>query len=309
MYRYDKYDHQMLADRIAQFRNQTERFLKGELAGAEFLPLRLQNGLYIQRLAPMLRIAVPYGMLSSRQLRKLAYIADHFDKGYGHFTTRQNIQFHWPDLADVPDILAHLAEVEMHSIQTSGNCIRNTTTDQFAGVTADEIEDSRPWCEIIRQWSTFHPEFAYLPRKFKIAVCGTADDQAATQVHDIGLFIVRNEAGELGFRVLVGGGLGRTPAVGQGIRSFLPAEHLLSYLDAILRVYNREGRRDNKFKARIKILVKETGVDAFRDKVEHEWLAVKDGPLTLTDAEVQRCKQYFQPPAYKQLPDTSASLN
>lgn len=309
MYRYDKYDHQMLADRIAQFRNQTERFLKGELAGAEFLPLRLQNGLYIQRLAPMLRIAVPYGMLSSRQLRKLAYIANHFDKGYGHFTTRQNIQFHWPDLADVPDILEHLAEVEMHSIQTSGNCIRNTTTDQFAGVTADEIEDSRPWCEIIRQWSTFHPEFAYLPRKFKIAVCGTADDQAATQVHDIGLFIVRNEAGELGFRVLVGGGLGRTPVVGKEIRSFLPAEHLLSYLDAILRVYNREGRRDNKFKARIKILVKETGVDAFRDKVEHEWLAVKDGPLTLTDAEVQRCKQYFQPPAYKELPDTSASLN
>ena len=309
MYRYDKYDHQMLADRIAQFRDQTERFLKGELAGAEFLPLRLQNGLYIQRLAPMLRIAVPYGMLSSRQLRKLAFIAEHFDKGYGHFTTRQNIQFHWPDLADVPDILAHLAEVEMHSIQTSGNCIRNTTTDQFAGVTADEIEDSRPWCEIIRQWSTFHPEFAYLPRKFKIAVCGTANDQAATQVHDIGLFLVRDEAGELGFRVLVGGGLGRTPVVGKEIRSFLPWKHLLSYLDAILRVYNREGRRDNKFKARIKILVKETGVDAFRDKVEHEWLAVKDGPLTLTEDEVQRCKQYFLPPAYQELQDNPASLN
>lgn len=309
MYRYDNYDHQMLADRIDQFRNQTERFLKGELADAEFLPLRLQNGLYIQRLAPMLRIAVPYGMLSSRQLRKLAFIADHFDKGYGHFTTRQNIQFNWPELAEVPDILAHLAEVEMHSIQTSGNCIRNTTTDQFAGAAANEIEDSRPYCEIIRQWSTFHPEFAYLPRKFKIAVCGTIDDQAATQVHDIGLFIVRNDAGETGFRVLVGGGLGRTPVIGKEIRAFLPKEHLLTYLDAILRVYNREGRRDNKFKARIKILVKETGADVFRDKVEKEWLALKDGPLTLTVEEIQRCKGYFQDPAYKTLGNDNAALN
>lgn len=308
MYRYDNYDHQMLADRIDQFRNQTERFLKGELPGAEFLPLRLQNGLYIQRLAPMLRIAVPYGMLSTRQLRKLAFIADHFDKGYGHFTTRQNIQFNWPELAEVPDILAHLAEVEMHSIQTSGNCIRNTTTDQFAGSAANEIEDSRPYCEIIRQWSTFHPEFAYLPRKFKIAVCGTTDDQAATQVHDIGLFIVRNDAGEIGFRVLVGGGLGRTPVIGKEIRAFLPKEHLLTYLDAILRVYNREGRRDNKFKARIKILVKETGVDLFRDKVEKEWRALKDGPLTLTTEEIQRCKGYFQDPAYKTLGDDSPGL-
>ncbi|OGT74463.1 MAG: sulfite reductase [Gammaproteobacteria bacterium RIFCSPLOWO2_02_FULL_57_10] len=308
MYRYDQYDHQMLADRIAQFRNQTERFLKGELAGPEFLPLRLQNGLYVQRLAPMLRIAIPYGMLSSTQLRKLAFIADHYDKGYGHFTTRQNIQFNWPALGDVPDILAHLAEVEMHAIQTSGNCIRNTTTDQFAGCAVNEIEDSRPYCEIIRQWSTFHPEFAYLPRKFKIAVCGTQDDQAATQVHDIGLFIVRNEAGEPGFRVLVGGGLGRTPVVGKEIRAFLPKEHLLTYLDAILRVYNREGRRDNKYKARIKILVKETGVDEFRDKVEKEWLALKDGPLTLTDAEFQRCKSFFHDPDYKSLPDTSPAL-
>jgi len=241
MYQYDEYDHQMLADRIAQFRDQTARFLSGELAPAEFLPLRLQNGLYVQRLAPMLRIAIPYGMLSSKQLRKLAYIADHFDKGYGHFTTRQNIQFNWPAIADVPDILAHLAEVEMHAIQTSGNCIRNTTTDQFAGSAANEIEDSRPYCEIIRQWSTFHPEFAYLPRKFKIAVCGTQDDQAATQVHDIGLFIVRNDEGETGFRVLAGGGLGRTPVIGKEIRAFLPKQHLLSYLDAILRVYNREG--------------------------------------------------------------------
>ncbi len=308
MYRYDNYDHQMLADRIAQFRHQTERFLKGELAGPEFLPLRLQNGLYVQRLAPMLRVAIPYGMLSSEQLRKLAYIADYYDKGYGHFTTRQNIQFNWPALADVPDILAHLAEVEMHAIQTSGNCIRNTTTDQFAGCALDEIEDSRPYCEIIRQWSTFHPEFAYLPRKFKIAVCGTVEDQAATQVHDIGLFIVKSETGEIGFRVLVGGGLGRTPVIGKEIRSFLPKQHLLTYLDAILRVYNREGRRDNKYKARIKILVKETGVDLFREKVEQEWLALKDGPLTLTDAEILRCKQYFQEPKYKELAEDSPQL-
>jgi sulfite reductase (NADPH) hemoprotein beta-component len=308
MYRYDEYDHQMLADRIAQFRDQTARFLSGQLAPAEFLPLRLQNGLYVQRLAPMLRIAIPYGMLSSVQLRKLAYIADHFDKGYGHFTTRQNIQFNWPAIADVPDILAHLAEVEMHAIQTSGNCIRNTTTDQFAGSAANEIEDSRPYCEIIRQWSTFHPEFAYLPRKFKIAVCGTQDDQAATQVHDIGLFIVRNEQGETGFRVLAGGGLGRTPVIGKEIRAFLPKEHLLSYLDAILRVYNREGRRDNKYKARIKILVKETGVDNFRAKVEKEWLALKDGPLTLTEAEFLRCKRFFHDPAYKQFEAHSPSL-
>ncbi len=308
MYRYDNYDHQMLADRIAQFRDQTARFLRGDLAPAEFLPLRLQNGLYVQRLAPMLRIAIPYGMLSSRQLRKLAYIADHFDKGYGHFTTRQNIQFNWPAIADVPDILAHLAEVEMHAIQTSGNCIRNTTTDQFAGAAANEIEDSRPWCEIIRQWSTFHPEFAFLPRKFKIAVCGTQDDQAATQVHDIGLFIVRNEEGELGFRVLAGGGLGRTPVIGKEIRTFLPWQHLLSYLDAILRVYNREGRRDNKYKARIKILVKETGIEKFQQKVEKEWLALKDGPLTLTEAEFQRCKAFFKDPEYLPLEAFSPEL-
>lgn len=309
MYRYDNYDHQMLEDRIAQFRDQTARFLKGELADTEFLPLRLQNGLYIQRLAPMLRIAIPYGMLSSTQLRKLAYISEYYDKGYGHFTTRQNIQFNWPALADVPDILEHLAEVEMHSIQTSGNCIRNTSTDQFAGSAVNEIADSRPYCEIIRQWSTFHPEFAYLPRKFKIAVCGTSDDQAATQVHDIGLFIVRNDAGELGFRVLVGGGLGRTPVIGKAIREFLPEHELLTYLDAILRVYNREGRRDNKYKARIKILVKETGVDAFREKVEKEWQSLKGGPLRLTDTEIQRCKGYFQEPDYKGLPAQSAKLS
>jgi sulfite reductase (NADPH) hemoprotein beta-component len=308
MYRYDNYDRQMLQDRIAQFRDQTRRFLVGELENTQFLPLRLQNGLYIQRLAPMLRVAIPYGCLSATQLRKLAYIARHFDKGYAHFSTRQNIQFNWPKLAEVPDILAHLAEVEMHSIQTSGNCIRNTTTDQFAGVSPHEIEDSRPWCEIIRQWSTFHPEFANLPRKFKIAVCGTEHDQAATQVHDIGLYIVKNAAGEIGFQVLVGGGLGRTPVIGQVIREFLPWQHLLSYLDAILRIYNLEGRRDNKYKARIKILVKELGVDVFREKVEAEWLDAKDGPSTLTHEEFIRCKNFFSCPAYEDLPDTDAAV-
>ncbi|MDP3518572.1 MAG: nitrite/sulfite reductase [Pseudohongiella sp.] len=308
MYRYDQYDHQMLADRIAQFRDQTQRFLAGQLSDAEFLPLRLQNGLYVQRLAPMLRVAIPYGMLSSTQMRKLAFIADHFDKGYGHLTTRQNIQFNWPALADVPEILAHLAEVEMHAIQTSGNCIRNTTTDQFAGVAVDEVEDARAYCEIIRQWSTFHPEFAFLPRKFKIAVCGTQQDQAATQVHDIGLYLLKNENNEIGFRVLVGGGLGRTPVIGSEIKAFLPQEHLLSYLDAILRVYNREGRRDNKYKARIKILVKETGTSAFRDKVEKEWQLLKDGPLTLTSAELERCRAFFHDPDYKALPAQSSAL-
>jgi len=304
MYRYDNYDRQMLQDRIAQFRDQTRRFLAGELENSQFLPLRLQNGLYLQRLAPMLRVAIPYGCLSSRQLRKLAHIARHYDKGYGHFSTRQNIQFNWPLLAEVPDILAELAEVEMHAIQTSGNCIRNTTTDQFAGVSPFETEDSRPWCEIIRQWSTFHPEFAHLPRKFKIAVCGTEHDQAATQVHDIGLYIVKDAKGETGFQVLVGGGLGRTPVIGSVIRDFLPWEHLLSYLDAILRVYNREGRRDNKYKARIKILVKELGVDVFRDKVERQWQHGKGGPATLTRAEFERCKAFFSDPSYEVLPDS-----
>jgi sulfite reductase (NADPH) hemoprotein beta-component len=308
MYIYDKYDHQMLQDRIRQFRDQTQRFLNGKLTPEQFLPLRLQNGLYIQRLAPMLRVAIPYGMLSSRQLRKLASIARDYDKGYAHFSTRQNIQYNWPQLEQVPDLLAELAEVEMHAIQTSGNCIRNTTTDQFAGVAPDEIEDSRPWCEIIRQWSTFHPEFAYLPRKFKIAVCGTANDQAATQVHDIGLYIKKNDQGEIGFQVLVGGGLGRTPVIGSVINEFLPWQHLLSYLDAIMRVYNRFGRRDNKYKARIKILVKEIGADAFREKVETEYRHDKDGPATLTQEEVDRCKAYFKDPAYEDLPDTDNAV-
>ena len=308
MYIYDKYDHQMLQDRIRQFRDQTQRFLNGKLTPEQFLPLRLQNGLYIQRLAPMLRVAIPYGMLSSRQLRKLASIARDYDKGYAHFSTRQNIQYNWPQLEQVPDLLAELAEVEMHAIQTSGNCIRNTTTDQFAGIAPDEIEDSRPWCEIIRQWSTFHPEFAYLPRKFKIAVCGTANDQAATQVHDIGLYIKKNGQGEIGFQVLVGGGLGRTPVIGSVINEFLPWQHLLSYLDAIMRVYNRFGRRDNKYKARIKILVKEIGADAFREKVETEYRHDKDGPATLTQEEVDRCKAYFKDPAYEDLPDTDNAV-
>ncbi len=308
MYRYDNYDQQMLQDRIAQFRDQTRRFLAGELESSQFQPLRLQNGLYIQRLAPMLRVAIPYGCLSSRQLRKLAHIARFYDKGYGHFSTRQNIQFNWPKLPEVPDILAELAEVEMHAIQTSGNCIRNTTTDQFAGVAPREIEDSRPWCEIIRQWSTFHPEFAHLPRKFKIAVCGTEQDQAATQVHDIGLYLTRNFTGDLGFQVLVGGGLGRTPVIGQVIREFLPWQHLLTYLDAILRVYNREGRRDNKYKARIKILVKELGIDAFRDRVEAAWDQGRDGPATLTEDEVRRCRRFFTDPPYESLRDHDAAV-
>ena len=309
MYQYDQYDHQMLADRVKQFHGQTRRFLDGKLSDAEFLPLRLQNGLYIQRLAPMIRIAVPYGMLSSTQMRKLAFIANHFDKGYGHLTTRQNIQFNWPALEDVPDILEHLAEVEMHAIQTSGNCIRNTTTDQFAGSAVDEIEDSRAYCEIIRQWSTFHPEFAYLPRKFKIAVCGTKDDQAATQVHDIGVYIVRNDVGETGFRILAGGGLGRTPVIGKVMIEFVEKKHLLTFLEAIMRVYNREGRRDNKYKARIKILIKQTGVEAFREKVLCEWEKIKDGAMTLTEEEIARCKSYFASPEYKPLTDECSDLN
>jgi sulfite reductase (NADPH) hemoprotein beta-component len=309
MYQYDSYDHKMLEDRIGQFRDQTNRYLSGSLSEAEFLPLRLQNGLYVQRLAPMLRIAVPYGMLSSAQLRKLAHIARHFDKGYAHFTTRQNIQFNWPDLADVPDILSHLAEVEMHAIQTSGNCIRNTTTDQFAGVAQEELEDTRVYCEIIRQWSTFHPEFAYLPRKFKIAVCGTKIDQAATQVHDIGIYLKKNETGETGFRILAGGGLGRTPVIGQEVFEFVKKEDLLIALESILRVYNREGRRDNKYKARIKILVKATGIEAFRKKVMDEWQSLDTSKLKLNQAEFDRCAKFFVPPAYKTFSGNSDILD
>ncbi|HWK54226.1 MAG TPA: nitrite/sulfite reductase [Hyphomicrobiales bacterium] len=308
MYRYDQYDHQMLQDRIEQFRDQTRRFLAGELESSQFLPLRLQNGLYIQRLAPMLRVCIPYGCLSSRQLRKVAAISRKYDKGYAHFSTRQNVQFNWPQLPEVPEILAELAEVEMHAIQTSGNCIRNTTTDQFAGVAPDQIDDSRPWCELIRQWSTFHPEFLYLPRKFKIAVCGTERDQAATLVHDIGLYLKKDENGELGFQVLVGGGLGRTPMIGQVIREFLPWRHLLTYLNSIVRLYNQEGRRDNKYKARIKILVKDMGIDQYRERVELDWQHGKDGPGTLTSEEVERCKRYFVDPPYETLEDSDADV-
>ncbi len=309
MYIYDQYDNQMLQDRVTQFRDQTRRFLAGDLSNEQFLPLRLQNGLYMQRLAHMLRVAIPYGLLSSNQLRKLASIARDYDKGYAHFSTRQNIQYNWPQLEQVPDLLAELAEVEMHAIQTSGNCIRNTTTDQFAGVAPDEIEDARPWCEIIRQWSTFHPEFAYLPRKFKIAVCGTIQDQAATQVHDIGLYLKKNDQGEIGFQVLVGGGLGRTPVIGVEICDFLPWPHLLTYLDAIMRVYNRFGRRDNKYKARIKILMKEIGPEEYRKRVEAEWQHDKDGPGTLTQQEVDRCKSFFTDPDYEILTDSDTEID
>lgn len=306
MYKYDQYDHQILQERVAQFRGQTERFLAGELKEEEFLPLRLQNGLYVQRLAPMLRITVPYGMINSAQLRRLAHIARHYDKGYCHVTTRQNIQFNWPDLADVPDILSELAEVEMHATQSSGNCIRNTSSDQFAGINIDEVIDPRPYCEIIRQWSSFHPEFAFLPRKFKIAVTGSDTDRAAIQVHDIGLQVLKNEKNEVGFRVLVGGGLGRTPVIGSLLNDFLPEQHLLTYLDAILRTYNLLGRRDNKYKARIKILVKAMGIDAFKAKVEAEWVHIKDGPATLSDEEINRVSAFFSAPDYEQINDTDA---
>ena len=306
MYVYDEYDQAIVDQRVTQFRGQTERFLAGKLSEGEFLPLRLQNGLYIQRLAPMLRVAVPYGLLNSTQLRKLAEITRTFDKGYAHISTRQNIQLNWPRLEEVPDILEHLASVQMHAIQTSGNCIRNTTTDQYAGVATDELEDPRPYCEIIRQWSTLHPEFAFLPRKFKIAVCGTTEDRAAIRAHDIGVELVANASDEIGFKILAGGGLGRTPIVGAVICEWLEKKHLLTYLEAILRVYNQYGRRDNKYKARIKILVKAMGVDAFREAVEQEWAALKDGPTTLTTEEIERAKTFFTEPAYLTLNDSGA---
>ena len=307
MYVYDQYDQTMLDERVNQFRDQTRRYLSGELSEAEFLPLRLQNGLYVQRLAPMLRIAVPYGLLSSRQLRKLAEITRNYDKGYAHISTRQNIQLNWPRLEDVPDILADLASVEMHAIQTSGNCIRNTTTDQFAGVATDELEDPRPYCEIIRQWSTLHPEFAFLPRKFKIAVCGTTEDRAAIHAHDIGLELVPDDNGVIGFKVLAGGGLGRTPVIGSVVCEWLEKKHLLTYLEAILRVYNQHGRRDNKYKARIKILVRAMGVEAFREAVEGEWQILKDGPSTLTEEEIQRAQSFFTAPDYQQIDGASSA--
>ena len=299
MYQYDQYDQNLVDERVEQYRDQTKRYLAGDISEEAFLPLRLQNGLYIQRLAPMLRIAVPYGLMSSRQVRMIAQISRTFDKGYVHFTTRQNIQLNWPVLEEVPDILAELAKVEMHAIQTSGNCIRNTTTDQLAGVALDEIEDPRPWCEIIRQWSTLHPEFAFLPRKFKIAVCGSEEDRAAFLLHDIGIQLVKNARGEEGFRVYAGGGLGRTPVIASSIREFLPKEHLLTYLDAILRVYNRYGNRDNKYKARIKILVRAWTPAVFAERVDAEWQHLKDGPATLTGQEIERVKGFFSVPDYQ----------
>jgi sulfite reductase (NADPH) hemoprotein beta-component len=305
MYRYDEHDRAIVNARVRQFRGQTERFLAGKLSEDEFRPLRLQNGLYVQRHAPMLRIAIPYGLLSSQQLRTLADVARRYDRGYGHFSTRQNLQLNWPELARVPDILEQLAAVEMHAIQTSGNCIRNITTDAFAGVAPDEIEDPRPWAELLRQWSTFHPEFAYLPRKFKIAISGTREDRAAIQVHDIGLQIVRLDNGETGFKVYVGGGLGRTPLLGQVTHQALPWQHLLTYCEAVLRVYNRYGRRDNAYKARIKILVKALGVETFAAQVAEEWTHLKDGAQTLTAEEVARVRRHFSAPAYT--PDTAAA--
>jgi sulfite reductase (NADPH) hemoprotein beta-component len=300
MYRYDHFDRSIVAQRVAQFRDQTRRFLDGELPEDAYRPLRLQNGLYIQKHAPMLRIAIPYGLLASGQLRKLAHIARVYDRGYAHFTTRQNLQLNWPRLEDVPEILAELATVDMHAIQTSGNCVRNTTSDPLAGVAGDEIVDPRPWTELVRQWSSLHPEFAHLPRKFKIAVTGATRDRTALLVHDIGAQALRNAAGEVGFRVAVGGGQGRTPIVGQVIREFLPGAELLNYFDAILRVYNRYGRRDNKYRARIKILVREMGLPEFSRRVEAEWARLRGGPATIPPGEIERLAAHFADPPYRE---------
>jgi sulfite reductase (NADPH) hemoprotein beta-component len=308
MYRYDEFDHAFVRERVAQFRDQVRRRIAGDLDEEQFKPLRLQNGVYLQLHAYMLRIAVPYGTLNPRQMRQLAYIARTYDRGYGHFTTRQNLQFNWPALKDVPDILGKLAEVEMHCIQTSGNCIRNVTADHFAGVAADEVADPRPYAEILRQWSSLHPEFLFLPRKFKIAVTGAPVDRAAIQFHDIGYEVKRNAAGELGFAVYIGGGMGRTPMLGKKIRDFLPEPDLLAYSEAILRIYNMYGRRDNKFKARIKILVHESGVDTITDEIEAEYEAIRGGVLQLPEAEVRRIGAYFAPPAYAEQPAASPEL-
>ena len=308
MYIYDEYDQKMIDERVEQFRDQTDRFLSGKLPGDEFQQLRLRNGLYIQRLAPMLRITIPYGMLSSRQIRKLAHITRYYDKGYGHFTTRQNFQLNWPRLEEVPDILQELASVEMHAIQSSGSCIRNTTSDQYAGVATDEIEDSRPWAELIRQWSTFHPEFNWLPRKFKIAVTGSSQDRAAVQVHDIGVRLIERD-GIVGFQILAGGGLGRTPVIAAVIKDYLDKPHLLTYIEAVLRVYNRYGRRDNKYKARIKILVRAMTPEIFAAKVDAEWQTIKDGPGTLTEPEILRAKSFFSSPPYEKLMPENNNLD
>ncbi|ESW82660.1 sulfite reductase [Mesorhizobium sp. LSJC285A00] len=308
MYRYDEFDHDFVQARVAEFSDQVERRLSGEITEDQFRPLRLMNGVYLQLHAYMLRIAVPYGTLNSAQLRMLGHIARKYDKGYGHFTTRQNIQFNWPALSDIPAILADLASVEMHAIQTSGNCIRNVTADHFAGAAADEVADPRPYAEILRQWSSVHPEFSFLPRKFKIAVTGAERDRAAIQTHDIGLHLKKNAAGELGFAVYVGGGQGRTPMVARKIRDFLPEADLLSYCTAILRVYNLYGRRDNKYKARIKILVHETGVEEITRQVEAEWQELKDAELKLPEADIRAIDAYFAPPALTARPEGDAAI-
>ncbi|MDO7209153.1 nitrite/sulfite reductase [Acinetobacter nosocomialis] len=303
MYLYTDFDQQLVNERVAQFRDQTERYLAGKLSEDEYRPLRLQNGLYVQRYAPMLRIAVPYGLMNSKQLRKVAEVSTKYDRGYAHVSTRQNIQLNWPALEDVPDILAELATVQMHAIQTSGNCIRNTTTDQYAGVVAGEIADPRPTCELIRQWSTFHPEFAFLPRKFKIAVSALEEkDRAATAFHDIGVYIVRNEAGEIGYKIMAGGGLGRTPIIGSVIREFLPREDLIAYLEAVLRVYNLHGRRDNKYKARIKILVKALTPEVFAQKVEAEFEHTREA-LKIQPEILKKLDEEFTPFDYQDLAD------
>ena len=309
MYRYDEYDQQIVDERVTLYRDQVRRRLANELTEDEFLPLRLQNGLYMQVHGYMLRIAVPYGLISATQMRMFAHIARKYDRGYGHFTTRQNIQFNWLRLEDTPDILADLASVEMHAIQTSGNCIRNITSDEYAGVAQDEVIDPRPYAEILRQWSTFHPEFAFLPRKFKIAISGGKEDRAAITAHDIGLSVTRNAQGEIGFRVLVGGGLGRTPIIGSEICEFVPWQHILTYAESILRIYNQYGRRDNKYKARIKILVKALGIDEFRRQVEADWANAKDGPGTLTEEELNRVASYFTDPDYATLSNHNSALN
>ncbi len=308
MYQYDQYDQKAVDERVEQYREQTKRFLAGELEDEEFRHLRLRNGLYIQTHAPMLRVAIPYGTLASKQLRMLAYIAREYDKDYGHISTRQNIQYNWPELERVPDILADLATVQMHAIQTSGNCIRNTTTDHLAGVAQDEIEDPRPYCEIVRQWSTFHPEFNWLPRKFKIAFSGAENDRAAVQFHDIGVYLIKNDKGEVGFKILVGGGLGRMPIVGVVIKEFIEKKHLLSYMEAILRIYNLEGRRDNIHRARIKVLVKAQGIDVFREKVEKEWERIKSSVLQIDQKEFDRVSAFFTEPDYEKNAAEDTSL-
>lgn len=308
MYRYDEFDHAFVKGRVEQFRDQVERRLSGELAEDAFKPLRLMNGVYLQLHAYMLRVAIPYGTLNSKQMRMLAHIARKYDRGYGHFTTRQNIQYNWPRLADTPAILEELASVEMHALQTSGNCIRNVTADHFAGAAADEVADPRPYAEILRQWSSVHPEFSFLPRKFKIAVTGAERDRAAIQVHDIGLHLKKNDKGEIGFAVYVGGGQGRTPMIAKKIRDFLPEEDLLSYTTAIMRVYNLHGRRDNKYKARIKILVHETGAEELARQVEAEFLHLKNGELKLPDADIAAITTYFEPPQLKDRPESWESL-